>query len=290
MDDQQIKVDSTDARQASMSRVVTQDDVLASLVDTAEPALEATTEESSEVDKQESKDDKPKGKQSAQERIIELANKRREAEKLAENAQRENSELKARLKALEAKAPEIQQDDRPIRGRFIDEDEYIEALTDWKVTKAVVAQEQRKQQARQQAELQIIDESYTKTVESAKAKYDDFVEVVGAANFNVPDFIVMALKESQLGGDLTYYLSKHRDEADKLLSMRPVQALKYLDRLERDLLADDDEKPVAEIVKPKVQKKAPEPISPVRGQAAVDPGQAKDFSEYKARRLAEKRK
>lgn len=288
MEDQPIKVDSTDARQASMSRVVTQDDVLAQLV-TAKPASEVTTENTSEVE-QESKDDKPKVKQTAQERIIELANKRREAEKLAENTQRENSELKARLKALEAKAPDIQQDDRPNRSQYINEDQYIEALTDWKVTKAVVEQEQRKQQARLVSEMQEIDTRYTKTVDSAKAKYDDFVEVVSSATTEVPAFIVMALKESDIGGDLTYYLSKHEDEAKKLISMRPVQALKYLDRLERDLTEPQEEIAVAEIAKPKVQKKAPEPISPVRGQAAVEPGQAKDFAEYKARRKAEQRR
>jgi hypothetical protein len=288
MDDQTSKVDSTDARQASMSRVVTQDEILANLV-AEKPALEAAPEKESEVE-QESKEEKPKVKQTAQERIIELANKRRDAEKLVENTKRENDELKARLKALEATAPVVQQDDRPNRSQYLNEDQYIEALTDWKVTKAVVEQEQRKQQARLAAEMQEIDVRYTKSVDSAKSKYDDFVDVVSAATTDVPPFLEMALKESDIGGELVYYLSKHEDEAKKLIAMRPVQAVKYLDRLERDLLEPAEGDIAVAAVKPKVQKKAPEPITPIRGQAAVEPGQAKDFAEYRARRKAEQRR
>lgn len=286
MDDQQTNpVDSTDARKASMSRVVTQDDVLSSLV-SAEPAIEAASEEEPEV-KQEEKNDKPKVKHSAQERISELANKRRAAEKEAENARRENSELRARIRALETSATPVTQDDKPTRSQFMTEDQYIESLTDWKAKKAIIEREQQQQQARMNAEMQEIDASYTKTIESAKSRYDDFVEVVSAATTEIPSFIVMALKESEIGGDLTYYLSKHSDECKKLVSMRPVQALKYLDRLERDLLEPDVEE-VVEKAKPVAKKKAPEPISPVRGSSPLPAGNSQSFEEYRARRKAQR--
>jgi hypothetical protein len=288
-DQKQEKVDSNDARQASMSRVVTQD-TLFNQIASAQPASEAVSEEKKE-EAQEVKEDKPKEKQSRQERMQFLANKRREAENREKEAKRENDELRARIKALEAVAPPIQEEDRPKRINFASEDDYIEALTDWKAKKAVVEGEQQKQQARLAAEEAERNERYISTVESAKTRYDDFEKVVGSARIAIPPYVALAIKESEIGGDLTYYLAKHQDEVKKLIDLNPVKAVKYLDRLERDLLADEeDAEQIVETVKPEAKKKAPEPISPVKGMSALPSSPAKDFEEYRARRKAQMRR
>lgn len=288
MSDQENKqVDSTDAREASKSRVVTQDTLLNQIA-SAQPAPEAASEKKEET--QNDKEAKPKVKQTAQERITELANKRRDAEKKADEAQHENNELRARIKALEAVAPAMQQEDRPKRIHFANEDEYIESLTDWKAKKAVVEGEQQKQQARIAAEEEERNHRYMSTVEGAKTRYDDFEKIVGAARVAIPPYVAFAIKESEIGGDLTYYLAKHQDEVKKLIDMNPVKAVKYLDRLERDLLTDDDAVEPVETVKPEAKKKAPEPITPVRGMSALPSAPAKDFEEYRARRKAQMRR
>lgn len=282
------QVDSNEAREASKSRVTTQDTILASLA-AAEPASEATTEgKTSEVKQEKSEDDKLKVKQAKQDRIQELANKRREAVIEAENAKRENEELRARIKALETSAPAVQPSDRPSRLNFSTEEQYLEALTDWKTDKRIAEREKQQREARLAAEVQEVEAHYMKTVANAKERYSDFNEVVSkAAHIAVQDSVVAAIKDSDIGGDITYYLAKHSDEAKKLLAMTPVKAVKYIDRLERDLLGLDDDDVVPEKAKPEAKRKAPEPITPVRGTSVIPNTPAKDYEEYRARRKAE---
>jgi len=285
--------EAINAREASMSRVQTQESVLASLAVEPTPVategLERNESNNSVKNQDEQHQDKPV-KKTAQERISELANKRREAETRADEATKRASELEARLKALEAAAPPAEVSDKPNRAQFTNDEQYIEALTDWKATEAIIKREQQQAQARFQAEIDEVNAQYEVSLKAAQERYTDFVEVVSAATTNIPDFLVMAIKESPIGADLTYYLSMHKDEAEKLASMRPVKAIKYLDQLERDLLSDDE--PVKDKTEGKsapVTKKPPAPIAPLAGSAAIAPNQAKSFDEYKARRLAAKK-
>jgi hypothetical protein len=283
MSDQQNKVDSTDARKAFMEGIVSTS--LASNAPAAEPAIEAPETKVAERDAE-----KPEGKhkKTAQERIVELAHQRRDAEDRAKDAKRENDELKSRLTALESTAKLIDVPKEPKRYDFATEEAFIEALTDYKVDKRIADRENAQREAKMATEMQEIDNSYLKTVKAAKTRYDDFDTTVSEAKDVIPPFLVMAIKESDVGGDLTYFLAKFPEETKKILAMRPVQALKYISRLEHELL-EPEETVSAGISKPS-QKKAPEPINPVRGTNLADmSGSAKNFEEYRSRRLAEKR-
>lgn len=278
------KADSTDAREASMSRVVTQETLLASL----KPA-EATLEPASDktpTDKPEG-ESKPKAK-TAQERVLQVIDQRNKAEAEAEAAKREAADLRARIEALEAaKSAPIEQSDKPQRSKFAAEDDYIEAMADWRADQRIAERERQKVEAQAKAEAEAIDSAFATRVKKAQAEITDFDEVVGAANVNIPDFLVMAIKESESGPLLTYYLAKNQDEARRIAAMRPVQAIKAMDKIERELMADEPES-VPEVSTPKT-KRAPEPITPVRGTTTPNPGPAKSFAEYRERRKAEKR-
>lgn len=283
MSDQQNKVESDDARKAFMAGIINPDAALQAAA--AGQAIEAPDVQTSE--KAEEKGE-GKVKKTAQERIIELAHQRKEAEQREKDARRENDELRSRLKALEASVKPIEIPQEPKRHDFATEEAYINALTDHKVDRRIAEREEAQRQARQAAEMQEIDNGYLKTVKVAKAKYEDFSEVVDAAKDPIPPFMIMAIKESPVGGDLTYYLAKFPDETKKVINMRPVQALKYLVQLERELT--EPEVASDAITKPS-NKKAPEPITPVRGLSLADMSSpARNFEEYKARRMAEKRR
>ena len=286
MTDPAQKADSTDARQASMSRVQTQETILAKL------APVSTASESSEVKTEEQQEKQEQGensvKKSAAERISELANKRREAEAKAEAKERENAELKARLAALETAAPQIEQSNKPTRQSFASDEDYIEALTDWKAQDAIAKREQQQREAKMNAEAQQVDQAYSKRLESAIAEIDDFADVVGNSTAIIPDFLVMAIKESEAGPMLTYFLAKHPEEAAKLSSLRPVQAVKYLMELEKDLAEPTIKKP--EPVKTPEKKRAPDPISPVNGTTTATAERPKDYESYRAQRLAKQGK
>jgi len=282
MSDQENKVDSTDARQASMSRVQTQETVFAKLAN-ANPASEDADQKAQET----VKDGEPKPKQTAQERIAELANKRREAEAKATEAQREVEELRERLKRLETSAPAIEVSDRPQRVNYPSAEAYEDALIDWKADQRIAEREHQQRMARINAEAQVIDQTYEFSLNNAKAKFDDFTEVVSSATTNIPDFLVMAIKESPVGGEVTYYLAKHKEEAERIAAMRPIQAIKALTQLEKDLTESSDD---VLIEKPKqaAKQKAPEPINPVKGSAAINPAAPRNFEEYRAQRKAKR--
>jgi len=275
------------AREASMSRVQTQETVLKSLDVTPTSQVAATKQD-------ETSPQIPK--KTAQERITELAHKRREAENRADEATKRASELEARIRTLEAATPpQIEQSTKPTRSQFTNDELYIEALTDWKAQDAIVKREQQQAEARMKAEMEEIDAAYDKRVADAQKRYPDFNEVVGAATTNIPGFVVMALKESSLGADLVYYLSMHKDEAEKLAAMRPTKATKYLIQLESELESDDaTEEPATKETEPDKAavtptKKPPAPISPLSGTPAENPGTPRSFEEYRAKRLAAKK-
>jgi len=274
---------TSNAREASLARVQTHESILASLTN-EQPA--AVVEDPKEG---EQKQEEKQGKKTAQERISELANKRREAENRAEEATKRAAELEARIRALETATVQTESSNKPARSQFQNDEQYIEALTDWKANEAIVKREQQQAQARIQAEMEEINNSYEKSLKAAQAKYDDFVDVVSAATTNIPNFLVTAIKESPIGADLTYYLALHKDEAEKVASMRPSLAIKYLARLEDELMFEDAVTEKTESKSAPVVKKPPAPIAPLSGNAIISPNQPKTFDEYKAKRLAAKR-
>ena len=300
MDEQQNNVETVDAREASKSRVVTQETLMASL-QTAQAASaptetdsEKASAESVKVTDSEEQTNQVKVKKSPQERIQELANLRRDSERKATDALKENEELRARIKALETVAPAIQVEAKPERHEFNSESEYIESYTDWKAKKVIAAREAEVQQAKVQATHDEIQRLYNMTAEVAKLKYDDFDSVVSNTRIAVPDVIMAAIIDSPVGGELTYYLAKNENELKKLvdtvmLERRPTQAIRKLAQLERELMATDDGPDEAEDKKPIQKKRPPEPISPVHGLNVISPSNPVDFDSYRAKRKAEMR-
>lgn len=280
MNDQENKVD-TQVGDTTKARVETHESILAQLTANADPAQQDDL-------KHESKDgDKSQKKQTAQERISELAKERREAVAKANERDVENQELKREIERLKSGPAPIERQDRPQRNKFSSQDEFEDALGEYHAKKILAEREEQSRQAKLAAEMKQIDDTYEKSISRAQSKYDDFAEVVSAASVSVPDFIVMAIKENENGGDITYYLSKHLDEAKEIFAMRPVKAMEQILALGREFGKSDQptiEKKVAE------KKKAPEPINPVSGSADVNSSGSKDFASYKARRMAEKRK
>lgn len=290
MSEQQTNVDTVDAREASKSRVVT----FESLLDKPDepPASEAVPEKEDTPEKTE---EKPKGKRSPQERIQQLANARREAELKASNIESENARLRDEIKALKTALPALQVEVKPQRQHYVNESDYVEAYADWKATKVLADREAQQEQARLEAASDQVRKSFEATKEAARVKYEDFDTVVANSRIAIPEVLAMAIMESPVGGDMTYYLASHPDELRKIvdiamLDKRPVKALKQLDKLEEALMAEDDElDEPEEVIKPKA-KRAPEPIRPVSGTSAIPTTSAKGYAEYRARRMAESKR
>lgn len=287
------QVEPIDAREASKSRVVTHESLMASL---AAPASVETDEPSAKEDKP---DDKPKegeqkpAKKSPQERIVELAHKRKEAEAKAEASEQRARDLEAKLQALEAKAAPMEATAKPARSQYVSDDDYVEALTDWKADQAIAKRERQQVEARQQAEFSEVVQQWSKRQETVIKAIPDYAEIMANTEVNIAGHIHAALLESERGPEIGYYLALHPEEATRLNAMKPLAAIKRIASLEADLAAEDDEPAaVPEKKAPELPKKskAPEPISPVRGVGASNPGPASGFDEYKRRRQSEQRR
>jgi hypothetical protein len=280
----------TDAREASMSRVQTQDTVLASLAPKKAALEPAEGKPDAETDKNEGEQ---KPKKTASERIQELATKRREAEDKAEAAERRAQDLEARMLALQAGAKPMEAGDKPLRSQYATDDDYIEALTDWKTRETLAKRELEQAQARAEAEQAEVAAQWSKRQDKVMKTLPDYADVIGKSEVGIPAHVHQAILESDQGPQIAYFLALHPAEAKAIAQMKPLAAVKRIASLERDLAEIDAEdkkpEPVKETPKPQ-RSKAPEPIEPVKSTPSSSGASTSDYEEYKRRRQAEKGK
>lgn len=292
-DTQQQTADSTPARHAGRTQpnVVTSE-TIAAMYSTPDQAktdatqVEAKPEDAKKAEEAKPNEDKPQDgkKNSFQERITELVAKRKEAEAKAEAAERQRQDLEERLKRLEAQPEPAKAEPKPARAQFTSDDEYIEALTEWKADQAIAKREQEQAEARQKSAQEELASSWAKRQKAAMKEIEDYAEVIGKSEVSLPGHLHQAILESDIGPHLAYYFAKHPDEAKRFAGMTPTSALRNLGKLE-DQLADVQD---VEPRKPSVEiSKAPAPIKPVKEVAPASPGSPKSFEEYRAKREAE---
>ncbi len=232
----------------------------------------ANDEEGAEAPGAEEKDgaEAPR-KNGVSKRIDELVKLREEARRDAEYWR------KVALVKLEAGKKEdsgaAQGAEKPDASKFKTYDEYVEALTDWKLG----------EKTRYDAEARRAEDEGRRLAEriaKAEEKYPDFRVV--ALNPDVPITPAMygALVESDMGADIAYFLGKNPVEAGRIAGLSPVGAVKEIGRLEARLSGQKTE--------PRRVSQAPAPIRTISGSSgAVDKGPAEmSMEEYKAWRTA----
>ena len=96
------------------------------------------------------------------------------------------------------------------------------------------------------------------------ANIPDYADVVKdfEDNFPITPAIAQAIMSDDKGPQLAYYLAKHLDKADEIISMNPVNAAMELGKISARLSA----------VKPKTKTQALDPVKPIKPKAKVPPG------------------
>lgn len=215
-------------------------------------------------------------KTGVQKRIDELTRKAHEAEREAAFWR----EQATKQSASSTDAP------KPTRDAFGSDDEYFEALADWKAEQKV--SEFRKQQQAEalnkaeQTQTATRFELYQERVSTALEAMPDYHEVVGGSDVPAEAHVLEAILDSEQGPQLAYHLAKHPDVAQRLNEMTPVQAAREIGRLEAQLA-----QPKTETPPPKRTTNAPPPINPVRGsngQFTKSPDQMTDAEWYASQR------
>lgn len=207
----------------------------------------------------------------------------------------ENRKLAERLAALEGKAPEEpakEENPRPKRADFKNDEEYEDALLSWGTAKALSEKSMRDAHDAEQQRLQENYDNYRAQVEEFKDEHDDWDDVV---NQDIPMHtgVQLAVMEQENGAEVIYYLGKHPEYAMRLAEMQPLSAVMEVGRLSERLKAGapgTGEANGGQNGKPK--PKVPAPFRPVNTAATSstltsrDAAQKRDFKAFKAAQRA----
>ncbi len=203
----------------------------------------------------------PKKKGGFQKKIDRLVSRTTALEVDLEAERRSNAELRARLDGKsETRQPEQQVSaTKPILANFKTVDEYVEALTDWKIA-------QKEQVSAQQAEAEDrreIASLYNRRVAEMRAEHDDFDEVVGQP-LQVPEGVIHAIIEMDNGPAVAYYLGQNPEVCEELASMPWLSAVARVGKISAELSKGQE----TNSQETKTRPTPPKPVRAVGGTSA----------------------
>lgn len=202
--------------------------------------------------------------------------KQKGIQKRIDRLTREKYEAKARADLLEqmiTQRPAPQQanaqDGRPKKDAYASDEDFVEALTDWKLSQREQASRAQEAQRAQQSAAEKTRKIFSAAEELGNFDRDEFAEKV-----RVTDVMADAILDSDVGAKLLVHLNTNPDEAERIANLPPARQAAEIGKLEAKLST----------VTPKVSK-APPPIDPIGGgkAAVVDLGSA-SMDEYIAMR------
>lgn len=261
----------------------------------SEEVHEDENDEDSELSKDiESKgeDGKPKNKNGFKKRIDKLSKNVSEAKQEAaywrEQALKGQNQPAAKVE--EKKEATKSADGKPNVDDFEKHSEYVEALTDWKITEKAKADAEKANQEKRQTESQNLVKTYQEKIAEFKKSAEDFDEAMEDVNHvNMPRHVQQLILESEQGPELTYALAKNPQEFERICKLSPIAAARELGRFESKLNPQTVEKKSEETK----TTKAPAPINPVGSKSTSTSQKSPDDmtqAEFNAWRESQKRK
>lgn len=133
--------------------------------------------------------------------------------------------------------------------------DYIEALATDRARQIQAQQAQEQQRQAQMAE-------YLEREETARDVYDDFDAVAYNPNLAVTDTMAEAIRASDVGPQVLYYLGSRPEQAAQIARLSPVMQAKQIGVIEAEL---------AKGTSAPLTSSAPKPINPVAPRAAKKP-------------------
>lgn len=236
-------------------------------------------------EQEEEKAEKPKRKSGFQKRIDKLTREKRELEERL-------TALEKRVPAEKAdageKKPPATENKQPALEDYEDIADYTKALVEWTVSQRSAEDTTRAEREREQARQAELAKGYRDREEAARAKYDDYDEVMAeAADVSIPRHMQQTILESEQGPDLAYYLAQNRKELEDILKLSPTAAARAIGKIEAKLATAEE--PPKEKPKPKTTS-APKPIAPLSGtkpKPASSDEVAEDYNVWLKQRKAE---
>lgn len=218
--------------------------------------------------------EKPDG---IQKRIDELTRKRHEAERKAAYW-----EGKATAGQPVSKPETAPAEAKPKQDQYASYEEYIEAVTDWKLTERLSIERTRIQE---KARAETVAQGFEAQVTSAREKHADFDQVVYNPDLRISETMRETILQTEDGAALAYHLGQHPEEAARIAQLQPTAQIMAIGRLQAQLEAKATPAALA-------PSNAPAPITPVKANAPSTTGLREDLSteDWMRRRNAELRK
>jgi len=223
---------------------------------------EVTTPEDSSGEENQEEDGQEKWKNKIQRRFDMLTARNHEKDS-------EIATLKAQVQTMMMMGQAQQQaapNGPPNPDNFETTEAYVDALTDYKMDQKLSQfQEKSKADERKQTEAQrkaTIEQNFSQAVQTASGRYKDYLEVVNNPDVFVSNALLENVKESDMAGDLLYYIGKNPSEAQRLSGLNGSAVAREVGKLEAKLAAPQQKKIT----------KAPDPIPANRGASTNTPG------------------
>lgn len=133
-------------------------------------------------------------------------------------------------------------------------------VVDWDrltTAKSEYASQKAVQQERARVAQEAHDAAFRTRLADAQTRYPDFLQVLEKADVMIHDDVLAHLSDSPVGADITYYLAKHSDEAERIRALHPRQALAEIGKLEERAPWTKGTKPTAGATPPAETQKEP---------------------------------
>jgi hypothetical protein len=223
-------------------------------------------------------------------------NEKRELEKKLTSLEGELQSLKQQAKPPEPELKEPVETDPKYRNEKGEFDWKQFSKDQAKYEAAIAVKDERKRQAEERAQEQNrkLLERHTAAEEKAKTAHKDFDAVMerikGTELDKPPAFVLGFLNDSELSGEVRYYLATHTDETKKIFELSPIRGIKELGRIEDSLIKPSTTTKETPVVSGAIPRGAPPPITPLNGEGSsgiqTDPSKMsfKQLREYERSR------
>jgi hypothetical protein len=229
--------------------------------DSASQVAQEQATPDAEPEQQEQTESRSKARREARKR--ELAEAREDARKAADAASQASADLDRIRRASEGRTAPKQED-------FANYDDYVIAAAAFAARKVqhedtrdgVAERKQAAEKAAQAANQRAASTAakmFQDAAQDARQRFADFDAVVFSDQVVLAPHVAEAIVYSDAPADVAYHVAKDPALAQTLSRMTPIEAARHIGRIEAQLSAP----------RPRIETKAPEPISPVRGSGGA---------------------
>jgi hypothetical protein len=165
-------------------------------------------------------------------------------QKYEADARAEYWEQQAKAKAETPTPKPESAEGKPTLAQFnYDQEQYLEALSDWRIEAKLAEAEKRKAESEKEKTEHERLATYRQRLSEFVVDHPDYEQVAIFNPINYSPTMLEFVKDSKVGPQIGYYLGQHLEEAKEIEAMPAYRQAIALDRLERGLSEPEVEEP-----------------------------------------------